>query len=133
MFFKLDQYDKTEKAVSLSKGTSLLTENLEYSEFIASVLSETGGRGVPCSEISFTHGFPKRIKDKICEYSPSDEAYAIEIGKKTKPDQDRKLTKLERERMIEQLTAEMRDAAKRLEFEQAAFIRDRIKELRGNR
>jgi protein-arginine kinase activator protein McsA len=33
--------------------------------------------------------------------------------------------------MIEQLTAEMRDAAKRLEFEQAAFIRDRIKELRN--
>ena len=84
MFFKLNQYDKTEKAVSLSKSTALLTENLEYSEFITSVLSETGGCGAPCSEISFTRGFPKRIKDKICEYSPSDEAYAIEIGKKTK-------------------------------------------------
>ena len=68
---------------------------------------------------------PASVKKRVAD--------VIEIGKKTKPDQDRKLTKLERERMIEQLTAEMRDAAKRLEFEQAAFIRDRIKELRGNR
>ena len=55
----------------------------------------------------------------------------IEIGKKAKPEADKKLTKLERERMIAKLTEEMRDAAKRLEFEQAAFIRDRIKELRN--
>ena len=65
---------------------------------------------------------PASVKKKVADI--------IEIGKKTKPDQDKKLTKLERERLIEQLTAEMRDAAKRLEFEQAAFIRDRIKELR---
>ena len=65
---------------------------------------------------------PQTIKKKVADI--------IEIGKKAKPESDKKLTKLERERMIEKLTAEMRDAAKRLEFEQAAFIRDRIKELR---
>ncbi|MBQ3064231.1 MAG: excinuclease ABC subunit UvrB [Clostridia bacterium] len=42
----------------------------------------------------------------------------------------RKLSVAERKRLIDTLTAEMRDAAKRLEFEQAAFLRDRIKELR---
>ena len=69
------------------------------------------------------HGItPASIKKRVADI--------IEIGKKTKPENDKKLTKLERECMIEQLTAEMRDAAKRLEFEQAAFIRDRIKELR---
>ena len=54
----------------------------------------------------------------------------IEIGKKVKPDKAKRMTKQEREKLIEKLSAEMRDAAKRLEFEQAAFLRDRIKELR---
>ena len=40
------------------------------------------------------------------------------------------MTKLERERMIEELTAEMRAAAKALEFEKAAYLRDRIHDLR---
>ena len=42
----------------------------------------------------------------------------------------KKLTRLQRDRMIEQLTAEMREAARALEFEKAAYIRDRIKELK---
>ena len=42
----------------------------------------------------------------------------------------RKLTASERESMIELLTKEMKDAARRLEFEQAAFLRDRIQKLR---
>ena len=42
----------------------------------------------------------------------------------------RRLTASERESMIELLTKEMKDAARRLEFEQAAFLRDRIQKLR---
>jgi len=49
-----------------------------------------------------------------------------EVGGKGK----KKLTKTERAKLIETLSAEMRDAAKRLEFEQAAFLRDKIRELR---
>ncbi len=41
----------------------------------------------------------------------------------------RKLTKAEREAMIKQYTAQMKAAAKVLDFEQAAFLRDKIKEL----
>ena len=65
---------------------------------------------------------PASIKKKVAD--------VIEIGKKVKPESEKKLSGLEREKLIEKLTAEMRDAAKRLEFEQAAYIRDRIKELR---
>ena len=65
---------------------------------------------------------PASIKKKVAD--------VIEIGKKVKPESEKKLSRLEREKLIEKLTAEMRDAAKRLEFEQAAYIRDRIKELR---
>ena len=36
----------------------------------------------------------------------------------------------EREKLIEKLTAEMREAARMLEFEKAAFLRDRIKDLK---
>ncbi len=65
---------------------------------------------------------PESVRKKVAD--------VIEIGKKVKPESDKKLSKLERDKLIEKLTAEMRDAAKRLEFEQAAYIRDRIKELR---
>ena len=63
----------------------------------------------------------------------------IDIGAKDKnalskhASGEKKLSKLERERMIEQLTAEMKAAASKLEFEQAAYIRDRIRELRNQK
>ncbi len=41
-----------------------------------------------------------------------------------------KMNRKEKEDMIERLTKEMKDAARRLEFEQAAYIRDKIRELR---
>ena len=68
------------------------------------------------------HGItPKSITKRVAD--------VIEIGKKAE-DTKKKLTRPEREKMIIELTREMRDAAARLEFEQAAYLRDRIKELR---
>ena len=46
---------------------------------------------------------------------------------------EKKLTRLERERLIEELSKQMKAAAAKLEFEQAAYIRDRIKELRNQK
>ena len=70
------------------------------------------------------HGItPQGIKKKVGDI--------IEIGRKAKSEvENKKLTKLERERLIAELTAEMRAAAKTLEFEKAAYLRDRINELR---
>ncbi|MEE1284616.1 MAG: UvrB/UvrC motif-containing protein, partial [Acutalibacteraceae bacterium] len=43
---------------------------------------------------------------------------------------DKQLSRVEREQFIKQLTAEMKAAAKILEFEHAAQLRDRIEKLR---
>ena len=48
-------------------------------------------------------------------------------GKSKKP---KRLSAGEREKMIEKLTAEMKSAARMLEFEKAAYLRDEIKKLR---
>ena len=46
------------------------------------------------------------------------------------PEKERKLTHAELEKMIAELTVEMKRAAQKLEFEQAAFLRDEISRLR---
>ncbi len=45
----------------------------------------------------------------------------------------KKMPKIEREKLIAKLTAEMREASKMLEFEHAAYLRDKIKALRGEK
>ena len=55
----------------------------------------------------------------------------IEIGTKVKNDKPvSKMSKLEREAEIKRLTNEMKQAAKILEFEHAAYLRDKINKLR---
>ena len=50
-------------------------------------------------------------------------------GKNAKTDKGMRLTRAEREELIRQLTREMKNASRLLEFEHAAILRDRIKEL----
>ena len=45
----------------------------------------------------------------------------------------KKMPKIEREKLIAKLSAEMREAAKMLEFEHAAYLRDKIAELKGEK
>ncbi len=72
------------------------------------------------------HGIiPQTIQKKVSDIIEISTRH--EDGQKTK----KKLTRAEREKLIEQLTKEMKAAAKLLEFEHAAYLRDKIKELRG--
>ncbi|MDE6775960.1 MAG: UvrB/UvrC motif-containing protein, partial [Ruminococcus sp.] len=58
----------------------------------------------------------------------------IEITSKKKVDAKtsrKKMSAAERQELIERLTVEMKNAAKMLEFEHAAYLRDKINELKG--
>lgn len=77
-------------------------------------------------EYNKAHGItPKTIVKQVSEI--------LEIsthkddGKKPK----KYMTKMEKQQMIESLTREMKAAAKLLEFEHAAYLRDKIKKLKG--
>ena len=88
-------------------------------------IEETERRRTIQQKYNAEHGIiPKTIEKKVNDI--------LEISTHNddkKPKQ--KLTKAEREKLIEQLTKEMKAAVKLLEFEHAAYLRDRIKELRG--
>ena len=53
----------------------------------------------------------------------------IDLGKKTEKS-SRKMSSADKEKLIAELTKEMRSASAKLEFEKAAYLRDQIKELK---
>ena len=69
----------------------------------------------------------KGVRD-IIEIGSKDDGRKSRKGKGK--DAPRKLNASEREKMIAELTREMKSAAAKLEFEQAAYLRDRIKRIR---
>ncbi len=70
----------------------------------------------------------KGVRDVI-DIAATDERNGRGRGK-TASLADRKLSKTEKEKLIAEMTTEMRSAAAHLEFEKAAFLRDEIKKLR---
>ncbi len=98
----------------------------EVTPSMEKALNETERRRKIQIEYNKKHGIiPKTIvKDvsDILEISTHDK----DIDKNSK----RKLSKAERKELIEQLTKEMKAAAKLLEFEHAAFLRDKIAKLK---
>jgi len=70
----------------------------------------------------------KEIRDVIEIGKAADHGFGK--GKTSSEKGSKKMNAKEREKLIEELTRQMKTAAKNLEFEQAAYIRDRIAELR---
>ncbi len=91
-------------------------------------INETNRRRAVQMKFNEEHGIiPRTIRKDIRDI--------IEIGKSepkmtNKRKSEKKLTAAEKEKLITELTKQMKDASRRLEFEQAAYIRDRIKEIR---
>ncbi len=89
-------------------------------------IDETERRRRLQQEYNEVHGItPKTIVKDVRD--------VIEIGKVVEEKRKRgekKMSSGERDKMIETLTRQMKNAAKNLEFEQAAYLRDRIAELK---
>ncbi len=93
-------------------------------------ISETNRRRKIQAKYNEEHGIVpksvvKGVRDIIDLGAPAD---AKKDTKKEKA--PTRVSKKERELRIEKLEKEMKEAARRLEFEQAAYLRDRIRELR---
>lgn len=92
-------------------------------------LRETQRRREKQMAYNEAHGItPQSIKKEIREILEITSRSEIDANKPTK-----RLSRVEREQLIKQLTAEMKAAAKILEFEHAAYLRDRINKLRAGK
>ena len=88
-------------------------------------ITETNRRREIQMKYNEEHGItPKTIIKDVREI--------IEISKKSEDDSadDKRMTNAERKMLIDKFTKEMRSASKMLEFEHAAYLRDRIAKLR---
>lgn len=89
-------------------------------------ISETTRRRSIQQKYNEEHGVtPKTIKKSVRD--------VLEITSKEKVEgkSKKRMSKRERDALVQQLTAEMKEAAKLLEFEHAAYLRDKINELKN--
>ena len=94
-------------------------------------IDETERRRAKQQAYNEAHGItPKTIVKSVRDLIDISQSAAEAVAY---TEEGRKLTRREREQEIERLEKEMRKAAKMLEFEYAAVIRDRLVKLRGEK
>lgn len=92
-------------------------------------IGETNRRRKAQKAYNEAHGItPRSVEKKVGDLIEI--ALPGKDGEGKKKAHEKKLSKHDREAMIEKLTAEMKDAARRLDFELAAYLRDKIRALR---
>ncbi len=115
----------------------------KITDSMAAAIGETDRRRAKQIEYNKVHGITpttivKEVKDVIAAVLPNAEGFEIKYGK-SKPAfglgqaavDPAKLSKKERDRLLLSLEKEMREAARRLEFEEAAELRDVIMEIKA--
>ena len=115
------------RAARTSEGLVIMSAD-SVTESMRVAIEETNRRREIQHQYNLDHGIiPQTIVKKVSDI--------IEIS--THSDSEfkntKKLTKAQRQQLIESLTKEMKAAARLLEFEHAAYLRDKIKKLRGEK
>lgn len=115
------------RAARNAEGTVIMYADV-VTKSMETAITETQRRREIQQKYNEEHGIvPKTIVKDIRD--------VLEITKKEtkkmKKSDYRKLPRREREQLIAQYTTEMKKAAKMLDFEHAAFLRDKIKEIKG--
>ena len=117
------------RAARNSEGKVIMYAD-SVTEQMEKAITETERRRSIQSQYNAEHNIvPKTINKKVSEI------LEISVHEKESSSRSRskQLTKEEKQKLIEALTKEMKNAAKMLEFEHAAYLRDKIKKLKGNK
>ncbi|MBO5339171.1 MAG: excinuclease ABC subunit UvrB [Clostridia bacterium] len=110
------------RAARNAKGTVIMYADT-ITKSMKNAISETERRRAIQTKYNEENGIvPKTIKKGVYDI--------IDLGKKSEKAKNSKMSAQDKEKLIAELTKEMRSASAKLEFEKAAYLRDRIKELR---
>lgn len=117
------------RAARNSEGTVIMYAD-SVTDSMKKAITETQRRRQIQEEYNKANGItPKTIVKKVSEIleisTHSDDEFKSKSGQK--------LSRVEKQQLIEKLTKEMKAAAKLLEFEHAAYLRDKIQKLRGEK
>ena len=93
-------------------------------------IGETNRRRAIQEKYNKEHGIVPRTVTKEIRDIIDIGAHTEESAKGISTKKKKKMSGVEREKRIAELTAQMKEASRRLEFEQAAWLRDRIREMR---
>lgn len=101
---------------------------------MARAISETERRRGIQDAYNKAHGIvPKTVRKGIRDLIELGSAEPAESGKKSASKSQKKMSAKDRNSLAERLEKEMKEAARRLDFERAAFLRDKVKELRNQK
>ena len=117
----------TGRAARNSEGMVIMYAD-SLTESMRVAITETERRREIQQKYNEEHGItPKTIVKKVSEI------LEISTHNDSEFKNTKKLSKAQKQQLIESLTKEMKAAAKLLEFEHAAYLRDKIKKLRGEK
>ena len=117
------------RAARNSEGTVIMYAD-QATRYMENAITETERRRSIQMEYNESHGIiPKTIIKDVRDVIDISSKEEVEYSARQK----NKPSKQEKNRLIDDLTRQMKESAKMLEFEHAAFLRDKIAELKGEK